>query len=106
MRTRAADGTTEELPARAVISAVGSLNRPKLPDLAGMDDFAGPSFHSIRWDHDVDITGRKVALPAPRPVQPLRPDRLRPAQTLLPAPNYLQRVPNFPVRSRTRRWQR
>ena len=39
VRVRAADGTVDELPARAVISAVGSLNRPKLPDIPGIDDF-------------------------------------------------------------------
>ena len=47
---RTADGTTETLDARFVISAVGSLNRPKLPDIPGMADFAGPSFHSAAWD--------------------------------------------------------
>lgn len=55
------DGT-EELEARAVISAVGQLNRPKLPDIDGIDTFAGPSFHSARWDHDVDLSGKRVAL--------------------------------------------
>jgi 4-hydroxyacetophenone monooxygenase len=59
---RSADGTTETLEARAVISSVGSLNRPKLPDIEGMDTFAGPSFHSARWDHSVDITGKRFAL--------------------------------------------
>jgi 4-hydroxyacetophenone monooxygenase len=59
---RAADGTEEDLPARAVISAVGQLNRPNLPDIAGRDDFAGPAFHSARWDHSVDLAGKRVAL--------------------------------------------
>ena len=45
-----------------VISAVGSLNLPKLPDIPGMADFAGPSFHSARWDHSVDHRGKKVAM--------------------------------------------
>ncbi|GAA4988496.1 NAD(P)/FAD-dependent oxidoreductase [Yinghuangia aomiensis] len=53
-------GVTETLTARAVISAVGMLNRPKLPEIDGMDEFAGPSFHSARWDHDVDYRGKKV----------------------------------------------
>jgi 4-hydroxyacetophenone monooxygenase len=56
------NGTTETLAARAVISAVGQLNRPKLPDIAGADTFAGPSFHSARWDHSVDYRGKKVAM--------------------------------------------
>ncbi|CAN5551735.1 NAD(P)/FAD-dependent oxidoreductase [soil metagenome] len=62
VRTCAADGTEETLVARAVISAVGQLNRPNLPEIPGQDSFAGPSFHSARWDHDVDITGRRVAM--------------------------------------------
>ncbi len=62
VRVRAADGTEDALTARAVISAVGQLNRPNLPDIAGRDDFAGPSFHSAQWDHSVDLTGKRVAL--------------------------------------------
>jgi 4-hydroxyacetophenone monooxygenase len=49
-----------EVEARAVISAVGQLNRPLLPDVPGT--FDGPSFHTARWDHEVDLTGKKVVL--------------------------------------------
>ncbi len=62
VRTRAADGTEDVLVARAVISAVGQLNRPNLPVIEGADTFAGPSFHSARWDHDVDLAGKQVAM--------------------------------------------
>jgi 4-hydroxyacetophenone monooxygenase len=62
VRTRAADGSEEVLTARAVISAVGQLNRPNVPAIDGADTFAGPAFHSARWDHDVDLTGRRVAM--------------------------------------------
>lgn len=62
VRIRARDGSEEVLRARAVISAVGQLNRPKLPDIAGLDDFEGPLFHSARWDHDVDLAGKRVAM--------------------------------------------
>ncbi len=58
---RTADGSVETLEAKAVISAVGSLNRPKLPDIPGMETFAGPSFHSARWDPTVDHHGKRVA---------------------------------------------
>ncbi len=34
----------------------------QLPDIPGRDDFAGPSFHSARWDHSVDYRGKRVAL--------------------------------------------
>ena len=62
VRVRGADGTEETLVARAVISAVGQLNRPNLPDIPGRDSFAGPAFHSARWDHDVDLAGTRVAM--------------------------------------------
>jgi cation diffusion facilitator CzcD-associated flavoprotein CzcO len=52
----------EQQRARAVVSAVGQLNRPRLPDIPGRADFAGPSWHSARWDHDVDLAGRRVAV--------------------------------------------
>jgi 4-hydroxyacetophenone monooxygenase len=60
--TRSADGQTENITARAVISAVGQLNRPNVPDISGVDDFRGPSFHSARWDHSVDYRGKRVAV--------------------------------------------
>ncbi len=52
----------ERLHANAVVSAVGQLNRPARPDIAGRDDFGGPSWHSARWDHGVDLTGKRVAV--------------------------------------------
>ncbi|MEU9806700.1 NAD(P)/FAD-dependent oxidoreductase [Mycobacterium sp. NPDC050853] len=60
VRVRAASGEIQELRARAVISAVGQLNRPNIPAVDGA--FAGPAFHSARWDGSVDITGKRVAL--------------------------------------------
>ncbi|HEY1926280.1 MAG TPA: NAD(P)/FAD-dependent oxidoreductase [Caulobacteraceae bacterium] len=59
---RTADGAHETLEANAVISAVGQLNRPRLPDIEGLESFAGPSFHSARWRHDVDLEGKRVAV--------------------------------------------
>ena len=47
---------------RSSISAVGSLNLPHVPDIPGMETFAGPSFHSARWPDDLDITGTRFAL--------------------------------------------
>ncbi|MER7003951.1 NAD(P)/FAD-dependent oxidoreductase [Dactylosporangium sp. NPDC000555] len=45
-----------------LVSAVGQLNRPHVPDIPGRDEFAGPAFHSARWDHSVDLAGRRVAV--------------------------------------------
>ncbi|MFM7067927.1 MAG: flavin-containing monooxygenase, partial [Actinomycetes bacterium] len=55
-------GRIDTIDARFLISAVGSLNVPKLPDIPGMETFTGPSFHSARWDHTVDHRGTRVAL--------------------------------------------
>ncbi|GAA5201779.1 NAD(P)/FAD-dependent oxidoreductase [Arthrobacter gyeryongensis] len=46
----------------AMVSAVGQLNQPKIPDVPGIDSFAGPAFHTARWDQDVDLTGKRVAV--------------------------------------------
>ncbi|WP_439957517.1 flavin-containing monooxygenase [Nocardia crassostreae] len=56
---RTADGST--VTADVLIPAVGQLSRPAMPDIAGLDTFAGPSFHSARWDHSVDLRGKRVA---------------------------------------------
>ena len=62
LRLRTPDGGEEDLEAQAVVSAVGQLNRPHMPDIDGIEDFEGPSFHSARWDHDVDLTAKRVAV--------------------------------------------
>ncbi|MFP1681289.1 flavin-containing monooxygenase [Alloalcanivorax sp. C16-1] len=48
--------------ARALITATGQLNRPAWPRLPGLERFQGAAFHSARWDHDVDLTGKTVAV--------------------------------------------
>jgi cation diffusion facilitator CzcD-associated flavoprotein CzcO len=55
-----ADGDT--VAARHVIFASGGLHLPAYPDIAGMDDFKGPSMHSAQWDHSVDFNGKRVAV--------------------------------------------
>ncbi|HEY8547016.1 MAG TPA: NAD(P)/FAD-dependent oxidoreductase, partial [Acidimicrobiales bacterium] len=56
------DGVTDTVDADAVVSAVGQLNRPNMPDIPGIDSFAGPWWHSARWRHDVDLRGKRVAV--------------------------------------------
>ena len=51
-----------ELTARALITATGQLNRPAWPRIAGLERFQGPAFHSARWDHQVDLAGKTVAV--------------------------------------------
>lgn len=47
---------------QAVVSAVGQLNQPSFPDIPGRDRFRRPSFHSARWRHDLDLSGKRVAV--------------------------------------------
>jgi 4-hydroxyacetophenone monooxygenase len=47
---------------RAVITAVGLLSRPNMPQIAGMETFAGPSWHTARWPEGFDMKGKKVAV--------------------------------------------
>ena len=62
VRLRASDGSEETLEANVVITAVGQLNRPKLPDIPGLDSFEGISFHSAEWEHEHDFAGKRVAV--------------------------------------------
>ena len=45
-----------------LVAAVGALCEPPLPDIKGIDTFAGEIFHSARWNHDADLTGKRVAV--------------------------------------------
>ncbi len=58
-RVRTAAGVTHI--ADILIPAVGQLSRPAMPNLPGIDSFAGAAFHSAEWDHSVDLTGKRVA---------------------------------------------
>jgi 4-hydroxyacetophenone monooxygenase len=62
VQVESADGVSEVLDAQAVISAVGQLNRPRLPDIEGRETFNGISFHSARWEHGHDLTDKRIAV--------------------------------------------
>jgi cation diffusion facilitator CzcD-associated flavoprotein CzcO len=55
-----ADGRSWE--ADAVIVATGQLHQPAIPRIQGDERFAGHTFHSARWDHDHDLTGKRVGV--------------------------------------------
>jgi cation diffusion facilitator CzcD-associated flavoprotein CzcO len=54
------DGTTKSCD--VLISAVGFLNVPRLPEWPGMGSFRGPMFHTARWEHEHDLTAKRVAV--------------------------------------------
>lgn len=58
IRTR--DG--REFRTQFLVSAVGQLNRPHVPDLEGLGGFQGSWFHSARWRRDVELTGKSMAV--------------------------------------------
>jgi cyclohexanone monooxygenase len=52
----------QTVTATTLIVGAGGLSEPKLPDIDGIGDFQGEIFHSARWNHDVDLTGKRVAV--------------------------------------------
>jgi cation diffusion facilitator CzcD-associated flavoprotein CzcO len=59
-RLALSDGSSDE--ADFVVAATGVLHHPAHPEIAGVADFAGPCFHSARWDHAVTIAGKRVGV--------------------------------------------
>lgn len=58
-RVRTGSGT---LTATVLVAATGALSAPKLPDVPGLAAFGGVAFHSAQWNHDYDLTGKRVAV--------------------------------------------
>ncbi|KEQ52341.1 flavin-containing monooxygenase [Sphingobium chlorophenolicum] len=56
------NGETVVHRANVVISATGQLNAPKYPNIKGRESFAGASMHSGKWNHDVSLKGKRVAI--------------------------------------------
>ncbi len=51
-----------ELTSKTLVTAAGGLSEPRLPEIDGLETFGGPLFHSARWDHSVDLVGKRVAV--------------------------------------------
>lgn len=60
--TTVRDGERTERVFSFVITAVGGLNRPKLPAIDGLEDFGGPVVHTARWPEDLSVTGKRVGV--------------------------------------------
>ncbi|MET3120869.1 cation diffusion facilitator CzcD-associated flavoprotein CzcO [Oxalobacteraceae bacterium GrIS 2.11] len=52
----------EVLLSEIVVTAMGQLSRPVVPEMEGRESFQGPAFHSARWDHSIDLRGKRVAV--------------------------------------------
>ncbi len=55
-----ADGGT--VRGRYLLTATGFLSQPRMPDIDGIDDFAGAVVHTTRWDDDVELEGKRVGI--------------------------------------------
>lgn len=56
------DTAGQEYVAQFLVSGAGGLHIPLIPEVPGIDEFAGAAFHSAQWDHTVDISGKRVAV--------------------------------------------
>lgn len=82
-------GTAEH---RVLVSATGGLTAPRLPKIEGLDDFAGPMWHSGAWRDDVDLSGLRVAVVGSA------------ASAVQVVPEVAQRAAEVVVFSRTPNW--
>jgi len=55
-------GAPRSMRVNAIVSAVGQLNRPRIPEIAGREEFKGVQVHSGAWDAKLDLTGKRVAV--------------------------------------------
>ncbi|RZL24922.1 MAG: NAD(P)/FAD-dependent oxidoreductase [Rhodococcus sp. (in: high G+C Gram-positive bacteria)] len=62
VQIRNADGTENTISANAVISAVGMVNRPSIPSIRGLGDFAGPVMHTAQWLSDTDVRDKRIGV--------------------------------------------
>ena len=94
---RFAHGASETVD--VLVPAVGQLSRPALPPIAGIGDFDGPSFHSARWDHDADLTGRVAVIGTGASAVQFLPhlvSRARAVSVFQRTPNYVLPKPDGP----------
>jgi cation diffusion facilitator CzcD-associated flavoprotein CzcO len=61
-RWRISTEAGEVYTARAIVSGVGALHLPSIPEIPGADRFAGAAFHSAQWDQSCDLVGKQVAV--------------------------------------------
>lgn len=62
VRIRTEDGREEILQAPALISAIGQLSQPFVPEIDGAETFEGPLFHSTEWPENLDLTDKRIAI--------------------------------------------
>ena len=105
VEAQARGGQVLRLSANVVISSVGVLNRPKVPEIPGLPEFCGPAFHTAQWPADFDWRGKRVAMigtgasghqvgPSIAPGAERLTIFQRSAHWVVPNPNYFLKVPD------------
>lgn len=61
-RWRVGTAAGEVYTARAIVSGIGALHVPSVPEIPGADRFAGAAFHSAQWDRSCDLSAKRVAV--------------------------------------------
>ncbi len=89
---RGPDGQLQALSTNVVISAVGVFNEPIQPDIPGLEQFGGPVVHTARWDHDLQLDGKRVAVIGTG------------ASAMQLVPAIADRVASLTIFQRTRQW--
>ncbi|WP_433252784.1 flavin-containing monooxygenase [Streptosporangium sp. CA-135522] len=106
-RWQVSTGDGETFTTNAVISGIGALHVPSLPEIPGRESFRGPSFHSAGWDHSVDLTGKRVAVigTGASAVQfvPQIAGQVSRLHLFQRTPPWIQPKPDFPISSRIRK---
>ena len=62
LKLKGPNGDSETLSANVLISASGLFGTPQLPDIEGIETFAGRMFHTTAWDYQCMLEGNRVAL--------------------------------------------
>jgi 4-hydroxyacetophenone monooxygenase len=89
---RGRDGNLQTLSTNVVITAVGVFNEPIRPDIPGLDQFEGPVVHTARWDTELQLDGKRVAVVGTG------------ASAMQLVPAIADRVESMTVFQRTRQW--
>jgi 4-hydroxyacetophenone monooxygenase len=93
------NGSQEQVETRFLVSAIGPFGQPQTPRIDGLARFAGPAVHSAAWPHDLDVSGRSVAIigtgASSMQIAPEIADRVRRLTILQRTPQWVRPIPRF-----------
>lgn len=96
--------------AAVLVLATGPWHRPRWPEVPGLGGFAGPVVHTARWDHSLDLTGRRVAVvgsgASAVQIVPAIQERAAAVHVFQRTPHWLLPRPDVPVPAALARWLR